>query len=115
MFPSINIATSLGKSVGISIGDITVNFSDREYNEGALVLSITFLPQFTLHSNCSATNTIWFHEDIVNSGIKLLKIDAVEQLGYLFTKGLPRTTFEYICKNIIGWKFLELIESILEK
>ena len=43
-----------------------------------------------------ATKTIWFCEEINRRGIKLLKIEATEQLGDMFTKGLAKPTFEYL-------------------
>ena len=58
---------------------------------------------FTPRSKYYAIKTIWFREEIVKRGIKLLKIDTVEQLGDLFTKGLTKQTFEYLRKKIMGW------------
>ena len=37
-------------------------------------------------------------------GIKLVKTDTLEQLGDIFTKDLPKTTFEYLRKNLMGWE-----------
>ena len=85
------------------MGDTTMHVSVHKDNVGALLLARTFPPQFTPRSNYYATNTIWFCEDIVKRGIKLLKIDAVENLGDLFTKGLTRSTFKYLSKKIMGW------------
>ena len=36
-------------------------------------------------------------------GVKLLKIESVEQLVDIFTKGLSRPHFEYLRKKIMGW------------
>ena len=36
-------------------------------------------------------------------GIKLLKIETVEQLGDLFTKGLPKIIFEYLRCKLMVW------------
>ena len=79
--------------------DVSVN----EDSTGDLVLARTFPPQLTMRSTYYVTKTIWFREDTVKHGIKLLKIDTVKQLGQFFTKGLPRTTFEYLRKKIMGW------------
>ena len=75
----------------------------HEENEGDLILDINFPPHFTTHRKYYETKTIWFHDEIVKRGIKILKMDIVEQLGELFTKGLPRTAFEYLRKKIMGW------------
>ena len=46
-------------------------------------------PQFTLRSKCYCTKTAWFREEIMKRGVSLNKIDKKEQLGDIFTKGLP--------------------------
>ena len=103
LFPLIDITISLGQAVGLPIGDTTIKVSIHEDNAGALILAKTLPPQFTLCSKYYASKTTWFREEIAKRGIKLLKIDTVEQLGDIFTKGLPRATFEYLRKKIMGW------------
>ena len=83
--------------------DTPMNVSVHQDKSGDLVLARTFPHQFTPNSKYYATKTIWFLEEIVNHEIKLLKIDTVEHLGDLFTKFIPRTSFEYLRKNIMGW------------
>ena len=80
-----------------------MNFYIHEDNAGALILAKTLPPQFTLHSKYYASKTIWFCEEINTRGIKIFKIDNVEQLGDIFTKVFPRAIFEYLRKNIKGW------------
>jgi hypothetical protein len=36
----------------------------------------------------------------------LLKIKTAEQLGDIFTKGLPRATFEYLRNKMMGWQIV---------
>ena len=103
LFPIIDITISLGKAVGLPIGDTTMNVSVREDNAGALILAKIFPPQFTPRSKYYVSKTIWFREEINTRGIKIFKIDNVEQLGGIFTKVFPRATFEYLRKNIKGW------------
>ena len=62
-----------------------------------------FPPQFPPRIKYYASKTIWFREEIDKMEIKLLKIETVEQLGYIFTKGLLRESFEYLQKKIMGW------------
>jgi hypothetical protein len=53
------------------------------------VLAQTLPPQFTPQSKYFVIKTIWFLEEIFKRGIQLnKKIDTVEQLGDIFTKGL---------------------------
>ena len=103
LFPIIDMTKSLGKAIGMPTGETTINVSIHEDNAGALVLAKTLPPQFTPRSKYYASKTIWFREEINKRGIKLMKIDTVEQLGDMFTKGLPRATFEYLRKRIMGW------------
>ena len=63
----------------------------------------TLPPQFTPRSKYYASKTIWFREEIYKKGINMLNIDTVDQLGDIFTKGLPKGNFEYLRKKIMGW------------
>ena len=49
---------------------------------------------------------IWFWEQIFLRGIRLIKIDTMEQLGDMFTKWLPMATFEYLRKKLMRWHLL---------
>ena len=86
----------------MTIGDTITKNSIHEDNTRVLILSKTFPPQFTPHRKYYASKTVWFSEEINKRGIKLLKIDTIEEMGDIFTKGLPRETFEYLQKNIMG-------------
>ncbi len=103
LFPTMDMVVLLGNKVGLPVGDTTMNVSIHEDNAGALILAQTLPPQFTPRSKHYAIKTIWFSEQIVKWGIKLLKIDTVEQLGDIFTKGLVQATFEYLQKRLMGW------------
>ena len=103
LFPILDMTASLGKAVGLPIGVPAMKVSVHEDNAGALILAKTLPPQFTPRSKYYATKTIWFREEVNKRGIFLLKIETLEQLGDIFTKGLPRQTFEYLRKKIMGW------------
>ena len=102
LLPIIDITKSLGHAVGLTIGDTTMNVSIHEDNSGALILEKTLPPQCTPLSKYYASKTIWFCEDIIKRGIKLLKIDTVQKMGDIFTKGLPRANLEYNRKKIFA-------------
>ena len=102
LFPVMDMVKSLGPALGIPAGETTMKVSIHEDNAGALVLAQTLPPQFTPRSKWYAIKTVWFREQIVLRRIKLLKIDTVEQLGDMFTKGLSKVTFEYLRKKIMG-------------
>ena len=64
LFPIIDITISLGQSVGLPIGDTTINVSIHKDNAGALILAQTLPPHFTPLSKYCASKTICFREDI---------------------------------------------------
>jgi hypothetical protein len=76
-----------------------MNVSIHKDNSGALVLAKTLPPQFTPQIKYYAIKTIWFHEEIFKRDVQLHKINTVEQLGDIFTKGLTRFVFEYLQKK----------------
>ena len=75
----------------------------HEDNHGELILDRPLPPKFTPFSKYHGTKMIWFYEDINSIKIALLKITTVEQLGDLFTKDIPRATFEYLRNKFMGW------------
>ena len=102
LFPIMNQVAELGAIVGLKTKDLTtMKVSIHEDNAGALVLAQTITPQFTPRSKYYAIKTVWFREEIQKRGIKLLKV-ALKQLGYIFTKGLPRATLEYLRLKMMG-------------
>ena len=104
MFPIIDITPSLGKAVGLPVGVPSMKMSVHEDNDGTLILARTLSPKCMPRSKYYATKTIWFRDEINKSKIALLKIATVQQVGYLFTKGLPRATFKYLQNKVMGWK-----------
>ena len=68
-----------------------------------MILTNTLPPHFIPRSRHYAAKAIWFREGIVKRGIKICKIDTVDQLGDIFTKGLKRVTFEYLQNISMGW------------
>jgi hypothetical protein len=96
LIPNMDMVQSLAVAVGIPAGDVNMRVSVYKDNLGALVLAETLPSQFTPRRKYYTTKTSWFHEEINKHGIKLLKIETSEQLGDMFTKGLAKTTFEYL-------------------
>ena len=103
LFPIINITQYLWKTVGLLVGFTLMKLSVHEDNVRALILARTFPQNFTLCSKYYATKIIWFCEEINKRNIVLFKIAKFEKLGYLFTKGLPRATFESLWNKLMGW------------
>ena len=103
LFPIMDMCKLLCDVTDLPLAETTMNVSIHEDNAGALVLAETLPPQFTPRSKHYHTKTIWFREEIVKRGIRLLKNETSEQLGDMFTKGLARPTFEYLRKKLMGW------------
>ena len=103
LFPIMDMVSSMGDAVGIPSGGTTMNVSIHEDNAGALILAETLPPQHTPRSKHYAIKTVWFREQIVRRGIKLLKIASEDQLGDIFTKGLGKIIFQRLCKELMGW------------
>ena len=80
-----------------------MSVSIHEDNSGALILGQTLPPQYTPRSKHYAIKTVWFREQIVLRGINLIKIETLEQLGDIFTKGLGKIPFKYLRKKLMGW------------
>jgi hypothetical protein len=103
LIPIMDMVSSVTKSVKLPIGKTTMNVTIHEDNLGALVLAKTLPPHFPPFSKYYAVKTIRFCEEIFKRDVQLHKIDTVEQLSDIFTKGLTRFVFEYLRKKIIGW------------
>ena len=105
LFPIMDMVSSVTKSVQLPIGKLPwmSPVSIHEDNLGALVLAKTLPPQFTPRRKYYAIKTIWFCEEIFKRDVQLHKIDTVEQLGDIMTKGLTHFVFEYLRKKIMGW------------
>jgi hypothetical protein len=90
LFPIMDMVSSVTKSGKLPIRKTTMNVSIHKDNSWALVLAKTLPPQFTPGSKYYALKMIWFCEEIFKRNVQLHKIDTVEQLGNIFTKGLTR-------------------------
>jgi hypothetical protein len=97
------MVSSVTNIVKLPIGKNTMNVTIHENNLGALVLIKTLPPQFTPQREYYTIKTIWFCKEIFKRNVQLLKIDTVEQLGDIFTKGSHMLFFEYLWKKIMGW------------
>ena len=101
LIPVIELVAEVGKAVGLDSND-PPSIKVHEDNAGALILANTLPPQFTPRSKYYATKTHWFCLECITRGISIVKI-ATEQLRDLCTKCLPRATFEYLRKKLMGW------------
>ena len=72
---------------------------------GALTLAQNEPGQHTARSKFYDVRVHWFREHLhaPNSNMSALKIDTKDQLADLFTKPLPRETFERPRMMLMGW------------
>jgi len=103
LFPLIDMVKSLSQVYGLEEQAAEMKVSIHEDNAGALLLAQTLPPQFTPRSKWYHIETVWFREEIVKRGIKLMKICTTEQLGDIFTKGLSKDVFQTLRKKLMGW------------
>ena len=80
-----------------------MNVPMHKENMDVLVLADILPLQFTPSSNNYPTKNTWFREDIFKRGIKLVNIDTLQKLGYLFTKGFPKEMLKYLQNKLIRW------------
>ena len=76
-----------------------MHVSAHEDNAGALILAKKLPPQYTPWKKTYAIKITRFCEEIVKRGMKLVKIDNIEQLGDMFTKALPRFILNILDQN----------------
>ena len=74
-----------------------------EDNIGALTLAQLELPRMTPRSKHIAVKYHWFREHVTSGKIKVCKIDTLDQIGDLFTKGLGIKLFEKLRARLVGW------------
>ncbi len=103
LFPIMDMVELLTSWVNLPISETTMELMVHKDNLSALVLAKTLPPQFTPQSKYYAIKTIWFCKEIHKYCIQLLKINTVEELEDIFSKGLPQVALEYLWKKIIRW------------
>ena len=81
----------------------TLHCTIWEDNVGALTLAQLELPRMTPRSKHIAVKYHWFREHVASGRLKVCKIDTLEQIGDLFTKGLGIKLFEKLRARLVGW------------
>ena len=74
-----------------------------ENNMGALTLANLEPGQHTARSKFYDCKVHWFRSLLKPNSITVTKVDTKEQIADLFTKPLPRDTFQYLRRLMIGW------------
>jgi hypothetical protein len=106
LIPLIGLLRELRAAVGLPVDfDSKLHCRVHEDNAGALVLANMEPKHYTPRSKHYAIKYHWFREKVADPGnrIKIVKIDTRNQLGDLFTKGLPKPAFTHLRRLLMGW------------
>ena len=103
LFPIMELAQWLSDYFGLEPPVTSMNVTVHEDNSSALIFGNTVPPDYLPRSKFFHLEYVWFREQIVTRGIKLVKVETKEQLGDIFTKGLVKVAFEYLRKRLLGW------------
>ncbi|MGH3053371.1 MAG: Ty1/Copia family ribonuclease HI, partial [Gaiellaceae bacterium] len=92
------MSDKLGNSTPYKIRTLSTVFED---NTGALGMAKS--PKLTPRNRHIAVKYHFFRSHVHDGAIEVVKIDTKEQKADIFTKGLPRETFEVIRRLLMGW------------
>jgi hypothetical protein len=106
LLPLVSLIRELSPAVSLD-DSFTSNIHCKvhEDNIGALTLGRLEPHRMTPHSKHYAIKYHWFHDKVADPSqrISLVKIDTKNQLGDLFTKGLPHVSFVHLRHLLMGW------------
>ena len=103
LLPLMDLVKEVAGAVDLPVNEVTdLHSTIWEDNVGALTLAHLELPRMTPRSKHIATKYHWFRQ-FVGSKFFVTKIDTLDQIGDLFTKGLGPGQFEKLRKLMIGW------------
>jgi hypothetical protein len=104
VLPLRSLVEVVARGVGISPDCITTfKTTIWEDNAGALALANLEPGQHTPRSKFYNVKVHWFRSHLKPNCIEVQKVDTKFQLADLFTKPLPRETFEHLRRLLIGW------------
>jgi hypothetical protein len=104
LFPIVDLIRELCSAVGLEMAAVAnMHIKIHEDNVGALTLASLEPQRMTPRSKHYAIKYHWFREHVHSKRVHLLKIDSRNQLGDLFTKGLPAPAFTHLRSLLMGW------------
>ena len=103
LLPLMDLVREVATAVDLPIDEVTdLHSTIWEDNIGALTLAHLELPRMTPRSKHIATKYHWFRQ-FVGTKFFVKKIDTLDQIGDLFTKGLGPAQFQKLRKLLCGW------------
>ena len=104
ILPLIDLIQEVAAAIGLSTKETTNIFSTIwEDNIGVLTLVHLKLPQMTPRSKHIAVKYHWFWEHVTSGKFKVIKVDTLNQIGDLFTKGLGIKLFKKLRVLLVRW------------
>ena len=104
LLPFKRLVQSIFTGVGLEKNqEYNIRCSVFEDNAGALALANMELPRMTPRSKHYAVKYHWFRACLKPENIRVLKVESERQMADIFTKGLPKSTFENIRELLMGW------------
>ena len=88
---------------GLELPPSLANFETtvHEDNNGALLLATN--QKITARTKYFLVKYHFFWDWVKKGDVKIVKVDTKEQIADIFTKGLPRETFEHLRRLLQGW------------
>jgi hypothetical protein len=106
LLPLVTVIRELSAAVGLSDSfSSNIHCKVHEDNVGALTLARLEPRRMTPRSKHYAIKYHWFREKVADPSLRItiVKIDTANQLGDLFTKGLPLSSFAHLRRLLMGW------------
>jgi hypothetical protein len=106
LLPLVAVIRELSAAVGLDASfSANIHCKIHEDNVGALTLARLEPRRMTPRSKHYAIKYHWFREKVADPSLRitLVKIDTKNQLGDLFTKGLPLASFVHLRRSLMGW------------
>jgi hypothetical protein len=106
LIPVVATVRELSKAAGLADDFITnLHIKIHEDNSGALALANLEPNIMTPRSKHYAIKYHRFREYVFDKAnkVEIVKVDTKNQLGDIFTKGLPAPAFEYLRRLLMGW------------
>jgi hypothetical protein len=105
LFPLLDLIRELSAAVKLPMDKHSnMHIKIHEDNVGAPTLGKLEPQWMTPQPKHYAIKYHWFREQISPRNIDLLvKVDTIDQLGDIFTKGLGPTQFKHLRLKLMGW------------
>ena len=106
LFPIVDLIRAICSAVGLEMAAVAnMHIKIHEDNVGALTPASLEPQRRTPRSKHYAIKYHWFREKVADPSLRItiVKIDTANQLGDLFTKGLPLSSFAHLRRLLMGW------------